>query len=541
MKDPEAELKATIEVLKSHDEKKIFDFACRFPRRYSYLAPKLGLDSKKYFCDNHISWRESFEASGVSLMFASQYLENPASSFGHTYLKINSTKKALYLNKVISFAAEVPEKVNAAEYVWKGLVGGFPGKFNSYPFYILYHEYANLEKRDIWEYELEFSPKATERLLDSLYEIVHNAEFDYMFLTENCSALLLRLLDQEFQTNLSDDLPFYVIPIQTVKVLKDAKLIRKSIFHPSITSRMTSLTVGMNKNEKKESLEFIDGEKKLDSDSSARTLDLGLEYLNFKRQKQGGDFSREQKEDLSRYLVLRSQKASYPSKVEKNLDPIKTPKSQRLSLAGQNLNRDATALALTYRPVGKDFFDRPNGFVEESEINIFKTKFYFSDHENKSWADVDLIGIRKYGDYNPITKNSSWGVNLAYKSSVKEGEPDSYFAELDSHYGYGKNIIYDILGYLVFHPTVRFGNIEHHTNFLPQFELGLIQSHEWMVWKLSGFSGLIYDGYKKRSFQSLRGSFSWILSEDLSLNLSNEYYHQDKSWNATELGMSYYF
>lgn len=542
MNNPEKEMEAEVQLLQSGDEARIAKFACRFPRRYSYLAPKIYPNPKNYYCDEHISWRDSFEASGISIMFASQYLENPASSFGHTYLKINSEKKALYLNKVISFFAEVPEKVGTPEYVWKGITGGFPGRFNSYPFYILYQEYANMEKRDIWEYELSLDQQATERILDSLYEIIHNAEFDYMFLTDNCSALLLRLLDQEIKKDLINEIPFYVIPIQTVKVLEKHNLIMKATYHPSITSRMDLLTQDMNQQELDEALSFIKKNKKLNPTSTQKTLDLGLEYLNFQRQKQGGEFNQEQKEDFSRYLILRAQKTSEPVELKQPLDPVNTPKSQRVSIRGQAINHDPVGFNLMYRPVGKDFFDRPNGFVKESEINVFKTQLYFAQKREESWGSIDVLGIKKYGDFNPITKSASWGVNLAYKSLVKEGDPSSYHAELDSYYGIGHSIFKDVaLAYLVFHPTIRVGNVKHTTNFLPQAELGLIQSYEWFVWKISAFSGLNYDEYESRSFQNVKTSFSLILSKDYSLNLSQEYFLQGESWNTVELGASMYF
>ena len=541
--DSVKELEASVKAIQASTELEVARFACRFPRRYSYISQKLSSTPKKFYCDDHLSWRDSFEASGMSIMFASQYLENPASSFGHTYLKINSHKKALFLNKVIAFAADVPDDVGSGDYIWKGLTGGFLGKFSVHPFYTLYHEYANMEKRDIWEYELNLSHEETERLLDSLYEIVHGAEFDYMFLTNNCSALLLRLLSQEVREDFLKDMPFYVIPIQTVKVLEEKDLVRKAIFHPSITSRMSLLAKDMNRKEVKEASEFISHHQELNDKSSARTLDLGLEYINFQRQKQGGELTPNQQKDFSSYLKLRAQKPNYESPRAQGFDPSRAPKPQRFSMAAQTMNKEPTGLALSYRPVGKDFFDRPSGFVKESEVNILKTKIYLDTQDIKSsWGSVDILGIKKYGDYNLITKSASWGANLAYKSLANNGCPKCYHAELDSYYGLGKEVFKtSVLSYLVFHPTVRVGNLDHHTNFVPQGELGFIYSDERFVWKVSGFSGLIYDGYNKRSFQNTKESFSWILNDGYSLNISHEYFIQDISWNTIEAGLSFYF
>lgn len=537
--NPLKELEATVELMQREE-----NFACRFPGRYSYLAPKLGLPSRKVACADYEAWRDSFEASGISIMFASQYLENPASSFGHTYLKVNSNKKTLYLNKVISFAASVPKDVSAKEYVWKGLTGGFEGKFAESPFYILFQEYANMEKRDIWEYELDISEAQALRILDVLYEVIHHAQFDYMFLSDNCSALLLKLIDVELKRDLMEPLPYHVIPIETVKVLEEKGLVRKSSFYPSITSRMSLQAASMKSKDVKEVLSYIKDNEKLNEKSSAGSLDLGLEYLNFLRQKNGGVLAPERKEDFNSYLLLRSKYADdFVAPLIKSPDPLKASHPQRFSLGVHEVNQRPVGLNLAYRPVGKDFFDRPNGYAKESEINFLKTKLFLDPNDtDMSWFNFDVIGIRKYADFNRITESLSWGGNFSIKNSIQTGCTECYFAEVDSHLGLGTSFFKEaLLSYLVFHPTIRVGNISHHTNLLPQLELGIIRSTELYSFKVSGLRGLIYDGYQKEYFSNVKSTASWIMSDDFSLNFNHELFDNGRIWNLWESSLSYYF
>ena len=531
--NPVKELEASLELIRKRD----FDFACTFPGRYSYLAKRLGI-TETFFCDGFLSWRDSFEADSLSVMFASQYLENPASSFGHTYLKINSEKKSLYLNKVISFAATVPEKIGGWDYIWNGLTGGFDGVFNDAPFYILFQEYANMEKRDIWEYQLTTSKEKTLELLAILYEVIHLAKFEYKFLSENCSSLLLRLIDILESKSLNQNLPFYVIPIETVKVLEREEMIKKSIYHPSITSRMSLQAEDMKSLEIKEFNDYLHRNKSLLPSTTARTLDLSLEYLNFLRQKNAGVLDPSRKEDFNKFLLLRSQYPEKPSEPERKiLNPMDASGPRRLSLGLQGDDKASKNLALTFRPVGKDFFDKPNGYAKESEINVLKTKVLFDDKiPNNSSVTVDILGLRKYSDFNQITKDFSWGTNLALKNKQK-----NYFTEVDSHLGLGKNVFKSFLSYVVIHPTFRFGNLSHRLNFLPQIEAGIIKSSEKFVLKASGFSGLVYDGYRKRYFRELRSSASWILNKSTSLNLSHEFSYLGESQNSLEAGLSFYF
>jgi hypothetical protein len=541
-KDPYKELLAVVTLLEGRDESAIEKFACKFPARYSYVSRSILKSNKTYFCDEFISWRDSFESDGLSLMFASQYLENPASSFGHTYLKINSSQKALYLNKVISFAANIPKDVGAPEYLWKGLTGGFPGYFSVHPFYFLYHEYANMEQRDIWEYELDFNEKETKELLAILYEFIFVAEFDYLFLTDNCSSLLLRLLDIKVGKDLIEELPFYVVPIETVKVLKKNNLVRKSIFHPSIISRMNGIAKELSEEELVESLRYIRDEKPLSEDASARTLDLSLEYLNFLRQKQAGELEKKQREDFDDYLHMRSRHPSGGIPQLAAIDPLEASNPLRFSLGLMQLDKRSIGYSWQIRPVGKDFLDRPNGFVKESEVNFFKTQFsYHTESPEKLWGRIDIIGIRKYGNYEPINRSASWGANLSIENRVEERVRSSYYSEIDSFYGIGKSFFQDLfLAYFAAHPTLQVGNLGQHINLLPQGEWGIIHTGNNWSFKTSYFLGSRYDFEKWQGMQRLRTTLSYFQTDHWSLYLNQSSFKMKHSFNAFELGVAFY-
>lgn len=541
-KDPYKELLAVVSLLKSQNDPAISQFACKFPARYAYVSSSILKISKTYFCDEFISWRDSFEADGLSLMFASQYLENPASSFGHTYLKINSSQKALYLNKVISFAANIPKDVGAPEYLWKGLMGGFPGYFSVHPFYFLYHEYANMEQRDVWEYELDFNKEETRELLAILYEFIFVAEFDYLFLTDNCSSLLLRLLDIKIGKDLIEELPFYVVPIETVKILNKNSLVRKSIFHPSIISRMNGIAKNLSDKELAESLSYIRDEKPLSKDASAKTLDLSLEYLNFLRQKQAGELEKKEREEFDHYLHMRSRHPSGGIPQLIAINPLQASNPLRFALGVMQLDNQSIGYSLQIRPVGKDFLDRPNGFVKESEVNFFKTQLSFnSQREEKLWGKMDIIGIRKYGNYDPINRSTSWGANLSIENRIEEGVKTAYYSEVDSFYGLGKSFFRDLfLAYFVAHPTLQLGNLHRHINLLPQGEWGIIHTGDNWSFKTAYFLGSRYDFEKWQELQRVKTTLSYFQTDTWSLYLNQSYFKMKHSFNSFELGIAFY-
>jgi len=63
---------------------------CRFPARYQWLKTRSTFDPKRlreYPCPRFEAWRQALGPGSVSLIFASHYLSNPASTFGHTLLR----------------------------------------------------------------------------------------------------------------------------------------------------------------------------------------------------------------------------------------------------------------------------------------------------------------------------------------------------------------------------------------------------------------------------------------------------------------------
>src|SRR5690606_41368354 len=57
---------------------------------------------------------------------------------------------------------------NPLLYSLRGLLGGFPGRYQLVPYFLKVQEYNNAESRDLWTYELDFSPEQIRSLLLAL-------------------------------------------------------------------------------------------------------------------------------------------------------------------------------------------------------------------------------------------------------------------------------------------------------------------------------------------------------------------------------------
>ncbi|MBP7845676.1 MAG: DUF4105 domain-containing protein [Proteobacteria bacterium] len=321
--DPEAELRATLEALKSpFDETKADDHPlCRFPLRRDWLISQGLLNLPKNLkCPKFEQFRFVVDAEKVSMVFSSYYLNNPSSAFGHTFLRVHRKqssqfgKKAELLDSGVNYAAATTTS-NAFLYGLYGLTGVFKGYFAKLPYYYKVREYADFESRDLWSFELNLTQLQVDQMIQHLWEL-GQTYFDYFFLSENCSyhlITLLELLDDRW--DFSSQLPSgYVIPSETVKVLaRTPGLISKIEFRPSSRRVFETSFSKLNANERDAFFNSIDHSnpddlsKDLSDETRQKVLDTAIDYWDFRRAR---DILIEEKSAMElkqKYLLARSQ------------------------------------------------------------------------------------------------------------------------------------------------------------------------------------------------------------------------------------------
>ncbi|MFN3680932.1 MAG: DUF4105 domain-containing protein, partial [Nitrospira sp.] len=239
--DPEAELEATIRAFFSAEPvgRSQQPAQCAFIARYHWLKERLHFDDQRLAplaCERYHRWRAELNPEGVSLIFPAAFLNNPASMFGHTFLRIDQqgqTEHTRLLAYTIEYAADVPPQAGV-EYAFKGIFGGYKGFFSTPPYYLKVQAYRDIENRDMWEYRLNLSPSQVDRLLLHAWEM-GNAYFDYFFFKENCSYHILSLLEYANPAlHLRDRFRFWTIPADTVRALVDHPgLVLDATYRPS--------------------------------------------------------------------------------------------------------------------------------------------------------------------------------------------------------------------------------------------------------------------------------------------------------------------
>ena len=224
--DPEAELRATLAHFFSDElvGRSQQPAQCAFVARYHWLNDQLEFNESflpSNPCTRFQNWLKELNPDSISMIFPSAFMDNPASMFGHTFLRVDQkgqTEHTRILAYTINYAAEVPPDAGI-EFAIFGIFGGYKGFFSTIPYYLKVQEYRDIENRDIWEYQLNFTPQQIHRMLMHTWEM-GNAYLDYFFFKENCAYHILSLLEVANPTlYLTNRFHYGTIPADTIRLL----------------------------------------------------------------------------------------------------------------------------------------------------------------------------------------------------------------------------------------------------------------------------------------------------------------------------------
>lgn len=422
--DAGAELEATLRAFNENDF-----MACRFPARWHWLRQKLDLGPAAN-CAELDSWKQKLAAQHLTLLFPSMYLQNPASMFGHTFLRFDQIDKSPLLAYTLSYAAKPDKQDNILFYVYKGVFGGYPGVFSVQPYYQTVTDYGDIQHRDILEYALNLNAKEIDQLLNHVWEL-RDKKIDYYFLLENCAYELLSLLDvaRPGMQLTRNQFPLYAAPVDTVRRLRDAGLIEGSVYRPAISNRIAQMHAQLD-----ESLKAVAVECAARTDclpmqcpecelisaqqnelNHARVLELATEIRQLKN---------ENAQDL---LSQRSQLATMADWAPfVAVDPLNSHESARWQIAyGDYEQRHYSEFGL--RPVLHDWLDDDAGLIEGAALEVLSLRLrYYPDEDQAQLQQLKIFGMHSYTPVQPWQTPLSSEMNLGM---YRMGDEKVFYAE----------------------------------------------------------------------------------------------------------------
>ncbi|MCF6241518.1 MAG: DUF4105 domain-containing protein [Bacteroidales bacterium] len=429
--NPQAELIETIKNLFQKTDNPNQQTQCRFVARSRWLSEQLDIKQDhlpKVHCDEYLEWRKLTQADSVTMIFPAYHLNSPSSMFGHTLLRLDnaSSSKSEWLSFAVNFGADINNDDNSLIYAYRGLAGGYPGIFITEPYFKKIQEYNRIEHRDIWEYKLNLSPEETQTMIDHLWEL-KTINFDYYFFDENCSYRLLELLEvARPDVELTDEFILTAIPVDTVRAIKNAKLIKSVSYRPARASRIQYTLTTMDQQQRTLVLKLAEDINILQSDDFAslptkeqkQIVDLAYKYLRYQKTKQARDPA-----SAKRSHRLLQKLNDYPVEIDiSNTMPVPSApeeghKSKRATLAlGQRLNNNYAELG--FKMAFHDLEDNKEGFLQGAQINIGSIKIRAEDNVGLRLYQLDFVDIFSLTPRDDFFNPLSWKINTGFERQL---------------------------------------------------------------------------------------------------------------------------
>jgi len=398
---PLHELKKAIEVLSSSEDKR-----CAFPARTLFLKSKGLLKVGQDTCPKYEYFARKLQLENVWIVFASYYVNNPSSAFGHTLFKIEGkgNDQNDFLQYGANFAAQTTT-ANPLVYALLGLTGGFKGNYGLLPYFVKIGEYNDSESRDLWEYKLNLTDFEKKLFLAHLWEM-DQAEFDYYYLTQNCSYHLLAFLDAiRPGLHFKEKMPYFVLPSETLSIVN-----REPDFVTEVRKRPSQFNIvqsRFNILDSKAQNYWKEKERYLPQSSfapreKADYLDFAIDYIDLKYRKElhkevktkGGKYT-----NLKREVQVSRSQINLPTKeipisTANSPDQIHPPRIfsagyewrqyEEIALQKKSLHQNYT---MNYRFAFHELMDNPRGAPSWSELIMGDIKSRYDQETKKLYLD----------------------------------------------------------------------------------------------------------------------------------------------------------
>ena len=432
--NPQAELDATLRAF--FDDRpvadELSDAQCRYPARFAFLAVKLGVDLARLpprRCPRLEAFLDRVRPRSVTLVFSSYYLNNPASAFGHTFLRLNKEREAgkgrasELLDYGVDYAATATTG-NAILYAFRGLFGLFEGHWSHMAYYYKVRQYADAESRDLWEYDLDLTDGEVAMLTGHLWEL-GATYFQYWYLDENCSYHVLGALEAAApRLSLVDHVGrAVVLPSDTVLALfENPGLVRRVQYRPSIRTQFEARLARL-------SPEGLDAVAALDADPSAplprsspdaqaAVLDAAVDHLDVRHERELV-VGKAPEAARARQLLLERRSAlgvvSPPLEIAPPVEraPELGHGSFRLGAAGGASSRDGPLAVVDVRLALHDLGDPPPGYPLLSQIEFLPTRVRLLTRQGTLQLDESwFVRILSLNDVSRFDLRPSWRARL---------------------------------------------------------------------------------------------------------------------------------
>lgn len=545
--NPLAELKATIDLFENTSDT---EKQCLFPARYMLLKQK-GLVAKPFpICAEYQSFQKDLNADGITLLYTDAYMNNPASLFGHTLMRIDIPEgKTQLVSHGMNYGAYVDEKTAGALYAIYGIAGGYYGGFTVKPYYSVINMYNNMENRDIWEYRLHLTETEKELYVAHLWEVGHT-QTRYYFFTKNCSYLLMEVLDAiRPDLQLAAQFRFQTIPLDTVKaVFQREGLVSDVAYRPSRQRRIAYRYGQMNARQQKALIELLKGDSfdlvdALNEEERIFVLDSAYEYVQYLWVKQDIELADYRKLSFQILKARRDIKTASAEVVVPKESALSSHDSKRLQTVIGTKNGKAFT-ELVFRPAYHSLTDSPSGLLENMEINFLDTAIrFYPRHDNLKLQSLSLVKISSFAPYNALFHPVSYQIDTYIEREYNpKTHTDKLMYTLKGGSGLTGTLAPELSVYGLVNSMFRYGggNMAHHQGVAVGASVGVLYQSKAIRFQTQG-DWFISDNDMLRE-KSIKPQIDFSITQSLSVGASYRYKERfNRSENEFRLFFNKFF
>lgn len=388
---------------------------CKFIARYKWLRKNLDFslnEPPSIYCENFNKWSMNEKIKSLSLIFATGYLENPASFYGHILLKFNSSDTHLNYNLLdlsINYGAIVPDNEHPIAYIAKGLFGGYDAAFSHNQFYRHNHIYIENELRDMWEYELSLTSDEVDQIIAHGWELMGN-NYVYYFLNQNCAyrmgELLELVVDQPlFSRSIPWTMPSSIFENIITTEHNNQPLVKSVTQIPSRQKMFYMKHSNLKGSQRKISGLLINNNysfqepeyKELPADEKIEIIDTLIDYNEylFITNKLNNDTSTTRYKLLIERSLLPRAETAQQQNSEIDLPPHLGPLPAMFRISTLHNNILDTGLLLQFRPAYFDILSLDEGRLPNSNLTMFDLKATLLN-DKLEIRSLDIVNIETF-------------------------------------------------------------------------------------------------------------------------------------------------
>lgn len=415
--NPEAELKASLKAmsqdiqvgkLKQHPQ-------CAFPYRFQFLQKRMGLNVSEEKCEQFEAFLQGFNnPKSISIVYSSAYPNNPASMFGHLLIKINSERNNPLLDSGVNYAAVVSDDENPFAFFYFGVFGGYVGSYTHQPYYVKVNTYVNFESRDLWEYELTFSPEEVRDFIAHLWEIETNSFYWYYFFDENCAHQILMALEAIRPEWEVSDHNVAAVPGEMIKNLAFTPgAVRDVHFRPSHYKQAMQVLNALTPEEKNDFIKIVQKDVEPEKVQQRLSLDASIRYVEYLRNEKKSFYEKNYKDFRKTLLSARAKLGVLSDEEKQRLPDI--PKETRPDL-GHDVATFVTSYGAStfsgteqtseffsakFRLAYHDLLNSDRGMIRYGQIEFPSLEVRYYDDEKQTM--IEELGLLKTMSLHPIS------------------------------------------------------------------------------------------------------------------------------------------